>query len=127
MGLAQSPPIGNAQSPDASRDPTASATAGRPRKKTPMLAWLKSGRERRQVARSLYGSSVTAARAATFYADWGVPDTLAGRFEMVALHVALLLHRLAAVSPPHRRLRAALTGALVVHLGGSMRPLTVCA
>jgi len=89
-----------------------------------MLAWLKSGRERRQVARSLYGSSVTAARAATFYAEWGVPDTLAGRFEMVALHVALLLHRLASVSPPDRRLSVALTEAFVVDLDDSMRELT---
>lgn len=89
-----------------------------------MLAWLKSGRERRQVARSLYGSSVTAARGATFYAEWGVPDTLAGRFEMIALHVALLLHRLASVSAPHRRLGIALTEAFVVDMDDSMRELT---
>jgi cytochrome b pre-mRNA-processing protein 3 len=89
-----------------------------------MLSWLKSSRERRQVARSLYGSSVTAARAVTFYADWGVPDTLAGRFEMIALHVALLLHRLSAVSAPERRLRVALTEAFVVDMDDSMRELT---
>ena len=89
-----------------------------------MLSWLKSGRERRQVARSLYGSSVTAARAATFYAEWGVPDTLAGRFEMVALHVALLLNRLASVSPADRRLGVALTEAFVIDLDDSMRELT---
>jgi cytochrome b pre-mRNA-processing protein 3 len=89
-----------------------------------MLSWLKSGRERRQVARSLYGSSVTAARAAIFYAEWGVPDTLAGRFEMVALHVALLLHRLASGSAPERRLRVALTEAFVVDMDDSMRELT---
>src|SRR5262249_5093398 len=124
MGLAQSPPIGNAQSPDASRDPTASATAGRPRKKTPMLAWLKSGRERRQVARSLYGSEVTAAPAATFSADEGVPDAQGGRFEAPALHVGLLVKRLAAVSPPDRRLSVALTEAFVVDMDDSMRELT---
>jgi len=67
---------------------------------------------------------VTAARAATFYAKWGVPDTLAGRFEMVALHVALLLHRLASVKPPDRRLSVALTEAFVVDLDDSMRELT---
>jgi cytochrome b pre-mRNA-processing protein 3 len=89
-----------------------------------MLAWLKSGRERRQVARSLYGSSVTAARRATFYAEWGVPDTLAGRFEMIALHVALLLHRLAAVSAPDRRLEVALTEAFVLDMDDNMRELT---
>ena len=89
-----------------------------------MLAWLKSGRKRRQVARSLYGSSVTAARAATFYAEWGVPDTLAGRFEMITLHVALLLYRLASADAPDRRLGIALTEAFVVDMDDSMRELT---
>ncbi|MBO0740629.1 MAG: hypothetical protein J2P51_04300 [Hyphomicrobiaceae bacterium] len=89
-----------------------------------MLTWLKSGRKRQQVARSLYGSSVTAARAATFYADWGVPDTLAGRFEMIALHVALLLHRLASASAPDRRLSVAVTEAFVVDMDDNMRELT---
>ena len=59
-----------------------------------MLTWLKSGRDRRQVARSLYGSSVTAARASALYTLWGVPDLLQGRFEMIALHIALVLRRL---------------------------------
>ena len=40
-----------------------------------MLAWLKTRSHRRQVARSLYGSIVTRAREAIFYADWGVPGT----------------------------------------------------
>jgi cytochrome b pre-mRNA-processing protein 3 len=90
-----------------------------------MLTWLKSGRERRQVARSLYGSSVTAARAAIFYAEWGVPDSPAGRFEMVALHVALLLRRLSCGGAPERRLRVALTEAFVVDMDDSMRELTI--
>ncbi len=33
------------------------------------------------------------ARAPVFYARHGVPDTLDGRFEMIALHVFLVLHR----------------------------------
>src|SRR5215510_9064831 len=89
-----------------------------------MLAWLKGSRERRQVARSLYGSSVTAARAPIFYAEWGVPDTLAGRFEMVALHVALVLRRLSFAGEQGRRLGLALTEAFVVDMDDSMRELT---
>ena len=89
-----------------------------------MLAWLKSARVRRQVARSLYGSSVTAARAAIFYAEWGVPDTLQGRFEMLALHVALILGRLSRAGEPGRRLRLAFTEAFVVDMDDSMRELT---
>jgi cytochrome b pre-mRNA-processing protein 3 len=89
-----------------------------------MLAWLKSRRNRRQVARSLYGSSVTAARAPIFYAEWGVPDTLQGRFEMLALHVALVLGRLSRDGEPGRRLSFALTEAFVADLDDSMRELT---
>lgn len=89
-----------------------------------MLTWLKSGRDRRQVARSLYGSSVTAARASVFYAQWGVPDTLQGRFEMIALHVALLLRRLGAEGEAGRLLGVALNEAFVVDMDDGMRELT---
>ena len=89
-----------------------------------MLTWLKSSRDRRQVARSLYGSSVTAARAPVFYAQWGVPDTLQGRFEMIALHVALALRRLGAEGGAGRRLGVALTEAFVVDMDDGMRELT---
>lgn len=46
----------------------------------------------------LYGRVVAAARAPRLYAELGVPDTTAGRFEMVCLHVALLIRRLRALS-----------------------------
>ncbi|MDB5378471.1 MAG: ubiquinol-cytochrome chaperone [Rubritepida sp.] len=44
----------------------------------------------------LYGAAVNAARAPRLYAELGVPDTAAGRFELVALHAALLIRRLRA-------------------------------
>lgn len=43
---------------------------------------------------TLYGAAVAAARMPAFYTDWGVPDTLDGRFDMVGLHVYLLIERL---------------------------------
>jgi cytochrome b pre-mRNA-processing protein 3 len=89
-----------------------------------MLTWLNSGRGRRQVARSLYGSSVTAARSPTFYAQWGVPDTLQGRFEMIALHIALLLRRLGAEGDAGRLLGVALNEAFVEDMDDGMRELT---
>ncbi|MEI6159038.1 MAG: ubiquinol-cytochrome C chaperone family protein [Roseococcus sp.] len=45
---------------------------------------------------ALYGAAVAAARAPRFYAELGVPDTAAGRFELVSLHVGLLIRRLRA-------------------------------
>jgi cytochrome b pre-mRNA-processing protein 3 len=41
----------------------------------------------------LYGAIVTQARFRAFYAEYGVPDTVEGRLEMVILHAVLLLHR----------------------------------
>ncbi len=42
----------------------------------------------------LYGHCVGAARQPRLYAECGVPDTAAGRFEMVCLHAGLLIRRI---------------------------------
>ncbi len=62
-----------------------------------MLAWLMQRAHRRRTARSLYGSIVTQARSPGLYAGWGVPDTPEGRFEIIGLHLVLILRRLAAL------------------------------
>ena len=41
-----------------------------------------------------YRSIVAQSRQVKFYAEWGVPDTVTGRFDMISLHLALLLRRL---------------------------------
>ena len=43
---------------------------------------------------ALYGAAVAAARAPAWYTGLGVPDSLAGRFDLINLHVALLIRRL---------------------------------
>jgi cytochrome b pre-mRNA-processing protein 3 len=45
---------------------------------------------------ALYLGVVERARAPVFYAELGVPDTVDGRFELVALHAFLVFHRLKA-------------------------------
>lgn len=90
-----------------------------------MLTWLQQRQDQRQKARSLYGSIVTQARSRGFYAGWGVPDTAEGRFEMIALHLVLVLHRLAGTDAPGRRLGQALTEAFVADLDDSLREMTV--
>ena len=45
-------------------------------------------------ADALYFRAVEQARQAKFYAYMGVPDTVDGRFDMIALHVFLILRRL---------------------------------
>jgi cytochrome b pre-mRNA-processing protein 3 len=53
---------------------------------------------------ALYGTIVAQARRPPFYLNYGVPDTVNGRFDMIVLHVALLLRRLAAEPEPARKL-----------------------
>jgi len=48
----------------------------------------------RAIADAVYEQIVAAARQTTPYSEWGVPDTPLGRFEMVALHLFLFLHRI---------------------------------
>lgn len=47
-------------------------------------------------ANVLYGQIVAQARQPGFYADLGVPDTAEGRFDMIVLHVVLVMRRLRA-------------------------------
>jgi len=51
-------------------------------------------RKSRTAVQALYGAIVAAARDPAFYAKWGVPDTLDGRFELIALHAFVALRRL---------------------------------
>ncbi len=44
--------------------------------------------------RILYGAIVAQARLPGFYLGYGVPDTVAGRFDMIVLHQALFFRRL---------------------------------
>lgn len=42
---------------------------------------------------ALYGAIVAQARSIAFYTDYGVPDTVEGRFELIVLHLVLILSR----------------------------------
>jgi cytochrome b pre-mRNA-processing protein 3 len=57
----------------------------------------------RRTIYALYGMIVAQARTVTFYADYGVPDTVEGRFELIVLHLVLLLNRLDRESEQGRR------------------------
>ncbi|MFM9845014.1 MAG: ubiquinol-cytochrome C chaperone family protein [Dongiaceae bacterium] len=49
-----------------------------------------------EAAKQLHLTIVTQARQPAFYTALGVPDTLDGRFELIALHGFLVMHRLKA-------------------------------
>lgn len=58
-----------------------------------MFRWLKPS-PRRETADRLYTAVMAAARRPTLYLALGAPDTMDGRFEMLALHAAPPLRRL---------------------------------
>lgn len=60
-----------------------------------------SGRNLARGAADLaYRRVVEQARQPIFFTDYGVPDTLDGRFELICLHAFLYLHRLKGEAPP---------------------------
>ena len=58
--------------------------------------WRRRAAGERHAVAAAYAAVVAQARAPGFFAELGVPDTLDGRFESMALHMFLLLHRLKA-------------------------------
>jgi len=56
-------------------------------------------RANRLLIDQIHGEIVAAARAPALYQEARVPDTLDGRFEMVALHAGLAVRRLMALGP----------------------------
>ena len=92
---------------------------------------LASSRRRRheRAAFNIYGAAVRAARRAILYerppAGFGVADTLDGRFDLIALHVALLIRRLRAEPEPGPPLAQALFDAMVADMDRSLRELGV--
>jgi cytochrome b pre-mRNA-processing protein 3 len=94
-----------------------------------MLTRLKMWQNRRRQARALYESIVTQARTRAFYAEMGVPDTPEGRFEMVALHLVLVLDRLGRIDDETgaaaHRLARTLTETFAVDLDDNFREMSV--
>jgi cytochrome b pre-mRNA-processing protein 3 len=74
-------------------------------------------------ARALYERVVAQARQPGFYRDCGVPDTVDGRFELIALHAFLVLHRLKADPGDTEELGQALFDVMFQDMDQSLREL----
>ncbi len=73
----------------------------------------------------LYGAAVKAARDPCFYGDLGVPDTLDGRFDLVALFAALVIERLRTAPAPGPDLAQAVFDAMFSDMDVTLRELGV--
>jgi cytochrome b pre-mRNA-processing protein 3 len=82
-------------------------------------------RARREVADRLYRDLVKQARTPVFYGALGVPDTPEGRFEMVGLHVALVVRRLRAAGLPGRVLAQELFNQMCADMDESLRHIGI--
>lgn len=90
-----------------------------------ILDWLKRRNEARRKARQIYGVVVTQARQPGFYVALGVPDTPTGRYEMVAVHMALLLDRLEQEPDGAAETRRLLVETFVTDVDDAMRELGI--
>lgn len=87
---------------------------------------LRHGRpSRRATIDAIYDEIVAAARQPVFYAEWNVPDTPLGRFEMLSLHVFLFLHRLRAGDEAAREAAQAVTDTFFSDVEHSLRELGI--
>lgn len=74
----------------------------------------------------LYSAAVGLARQPYFFAELGVPDTLDGRFDLVSLHVALLIRRLRRdADPAGPRLAQAVFDAMFADMDVNLREMGV--
>ncbi len=85
----------------------------------------RAAKRRRKTALDLYLRIVRHSRLALFYAEWGVPDTRDGRFEMIGLHAALLMRRLRAEGREGQELAQALFDVMFVDMDHALREIGV--
>jgi cytochrome b pre-mRNA-processing protein 3 len=90
-----------------------------------VLNWLKTRSEDRCKAKELYGAIVTGARQPAFYSGCGVEDTPEGRYEMIALHLYLVIERLKGAGPQADRIAQRVMEAFVTDMDDSMREMGV--
>ena len=73
----------------------------------------------------VYGDIVAASRLPVLYRDYGVPDTVMGRFEVLGLHVALVLRRLKDLPPPADSLAQDVIDQFFADLDSSLREIGI--
>jgi len=74
---------------------------------------------------ALYGAIVAQARNPLFYAGYGVPDTVLGRFDMILLHAALLLRRLREGDEAERALAQGVFDAFCLDMDHNLREMGI--
>ena len=91
----------------------------------PRLSRFATRAPQRRASLSLYEAIVAQARSEPLYRNLGVPDTVNGRFEMIVLHVVLVVARLQAEGEDGRELARATLEAFVADVDDACRRLGI--
>jgi len=90
----------------------------------PVSSWFRRQEERNPAPR-LYLEIVEQARRTEFYETLGVPDTLDGRFEMIVLHMFLIVRRLRGLGENGAKIGQALFDAMFADMDRNLREMGV--
>lgn len=78
-----------------------------------------------EVARQLYAKLVYQARQPGFYTSFAVPDTIDGRFDLIVLHVFLLIRRLKSEGDVGQAMAQSLFDVMFADMDQSLREMGV--
>jgi cytochrome b pre-mRNA-processing protein 3 len=87
--------------------------------------WLRSRNPAGRTATELYGSIVAQARHPDLYTELGVRDVAEKRYELIVLHLVLVLERLRAGGETAKAVSQAVVEDFVRDVDGSMREMAV--
>jgi cytochrome b pre-mRNA-processing protein 3 len=90
-----------------------------------MLSRLFRGSSNRRVIDRIHGEIVAAARNQLLFTDYGIEDTLEGRFEAVVLLSAVVVHKLQALPDPGPEVAQDVADALFRHFDIALREMGV--
>lgn len=90
-----------------------------------MIFGLFRGRVNGRLIQRLYAEIVAAGRDPVLFTDYGIADSLEGRFEALVLHAALVLRRIEALPQPGPQIAQDVADALFRHFDIALRELGV--
>ena len=101
-----------------------SSNQGTRTRKIDVFGLFKS-RKHNNIAQTLYSSILIQARLPIFYTDFGVKDTIDGRFDMIVLHAHILFNRLKDGSFENKEIAQAVFDLMFADMDQNLRELGV--
>jgi cytochrome b pre-mRNA-processing protein 3 len=90
-----------------------------------MFALFKKKKDYRDPAGRIYAQLMAHIREPAFYTEAGVPDQFIGRFDLLLLHVFMIIHRLNALGPEGKDLSQALFDATFANMDQGLREIGI--